>query len=119
MGGFCRATKNPAGHVRKEHRNMVKIRLMRTGTQKAPAYRLVVVDSRRKRTGGYIESLGSINPHADNHQLDTERARHWLSTGAQPTASAIQLLEKAGVEVSAKATAKRLKDYKSRVGATA
>jgi small subunit ribosomal protein S16 len=98
---------------------MVKIRLMRTGTQKAPSYRLVVVDSRRKRTGGYIESLGSINPHTESHQLETERARHWLSQGAQPTASAIQLLEKAGIEVSAKATAKRLKDYKARVGATA
>jgi small subunit ribosomal protein S16 len=83
---------------------MVKIRLMRTGMQKAPAYRLVVVDSRRKRTGGYIESLGSINPHAEGHELDTERARHWLSQG---------------VEVSAKATAKRGKDYKARVSATA
>jgi small subunit ribosomal protein S16 len=98
---------------------MVKIRLMRTGMQKAPSYRLVVVDSRRKRTGGYLESLGSINPHADSHDLDTERARHWLSQGAQPTASAIQLLEKAGVEVSAKATAKRGRDYKARVSATA
>ncbi|MGL4611452.1 MAG: 30S ribosomal protein S16 [Trueperaceae bacterium] len=98
---------------------MVKIRLMRTGMQKAPAYRLVVVDSRRKRTGAYIESLGSINPHAEQHELNTERAKHWLSQGAQPTASAIQLLEKAGVEVAAKATAKRGKDYKARVAATA
>ncbi len=98
---------------------MVKIRLMRTGTQKAPHYRLVVVDSRRKRTGGYIEALGSVDPHAPTHELDTERAKHWLSKGAQPTASAIQLLEKAGVEVAAKATAKRLKAYKARVGATA
>jgi small subunit ribosomal protein S16 len=98
---------------------MVKIRLMRTGTQKAPHYRLVVVDSRRKRTGGYIEALGSIDPHAATHELDTERAKHWLANGAQPTASAITLLEKAGVEVSAKATAKRLKDYKARVSATA
>jgi small subunit ribosomal protein S16 len=98
---------------------MVKIRLMRTGTQKAPHYRLVVVDSRRKRTGSYIEALGSIDPHSASNQLDTERARHWLSQGAQPTASAITLLEKAGVEVSAKATAKRLKDYKARVSATA
>jgi small subunit ribosomal protein S16 len=98
---------------------MVKIRLMRTGTQKAAHYRLVVVDSRRKRTGGYLESLGSIDPHAATHQLDTERAKHWLSKGAQPTASAIQLLEKAGVEVAAKATAKRSRDYKARVSATA
>jgi small subunit ribosomal protein S16 len=98
---------------------MVKIRLMRTGMQKSPHYRLVVVDSRRKRTGGYLESLGSIDPHAATHELDTERAKHWLSQGAQPTASAIQLLEKAGVEVAAKATAKRSQDYKARVSATA
>jgi small subunit ribosomal protein S16 len=98
---------------------MVKIRLMRTGMQKSPHYRLVVVDSRRKRTGGYLESLGSIDPHAATHELDTERAKHWLSQGAQPTASAIQLLEKAGVEVAAKATAKRSQDYRARVSATA
>jgi small subunit ribosomal protein S16 len=98
---------------------MVKIRLMRTGTQKAPHYRLVVVDSRRKRTGGYLEALGSIDPHATTNTLDIERAKHWLSQGAQPTASAIQLLEKAGVEVAAKATAKRSKDYKARVNAAA
>ncbi len=98
---------------------MVKIRLMRTGMQKSPHYRLVVVDSRRKRTGSYLEALGSINPHADTHELDVERAKHWLANGAQPTASAITLLEKAGVEVAAKATAKRSQDYKARVGATA
>jgi small subunit ribosomal protein S16 len=98
---------------------MVKIRLMRIGTQKSPHYRLVVVDSRKKRTGGYIENLGSVNPRAkDAEPLNAERAAYWISKGAQPTATAIQILEKIGVD-SGKAMAKRRKAHKARVAAKA
>ena len=95
---------------------MVKIRLMRTGKQKTPHYRLVVVDARKKRTGGYIESLGFVDPRAaqDATKLDAERAKYWISQGAQPTATAIQILEKIGVETG-KSIAKRTKDFKERV----
>ena len=92
---------------------MVKIRLMRTGTQKTPHYRLVVVDARKKRTGGYIESLGAVNPRAKEAEpLNAERAKYWISQGAQPTATAIQILKKIGVETG-NSIAKREKAYKA------
>jgi small subunit ribosomal protein S16 len=98
---------------------MVKIRLMRIGTQKTPHYRLVVVDARQKRSGGYIESLGAVNPRAQIAEpINTERAQYWISQGAQPTATAIQILDKLGVDTK-NAIAKRTKAYKARVAAKA
>ena len=90
---------------------MVKIRLMRIGAKKNPHYRVVVVDSRKKRSSGYIESLGYYDPRDTTPEplkIDVERAAHWLSVGAQPTGTALRLLEKVGVEtpdVRAKRTA--------------
>ncbi len=81
---------------------MVKIRLMRLGAKKNPHYRVVVVDARTKRSGDYIESLGYYDPRdttPDPLKIDTERAAYWLDQGAQPTDTALRLLQKVGVEV--------------------
>ena len=48
-------------------------------------------------------------------RIDTERAAYWLAQGAQPTETAVRLLEKVGVEVGS-VRAKRSKDYQARVG---
>ncbi len=83
---------------------MVKIRMMRIGAKKNPHYRMVVVDARVKRGGDYLESLGHVDPRAGDGgtmTLDAERAAHWLAQGAQPTESALRLLEKAGIPVPA------------------
>lgn len=66
----------------------VKIRLSRSGAKKRPYYRIVVADSRSPRDGKFIEKIGSYNPllAKDNEQrvvLNQERAKHWLSVGAQ------------------------------------
>ncbi len=73
----------------------VKIRLMRTGKKKQPSYRIVVADGRSPRDGRYIEVIGHYNPRTEPSTIvvDTERARHWVSVGAQPTAAAAKLLE--------------------------
>lgn len=78
---------------------MVKIRLMRMGMKGAPTYRVVVADARSPRDGRIIENIGWYNPLTEpsSININVERAKHWLSVGAQPTDSARSLLERAGV----------------------
>ena len=78
---------------------MVKIRMKRMGMKKEPFYRIVVIDSRNARDGRAIEELGYYNPVSDPVQLkiNEERAKYWLSIGAQPTDTVRVLLKKAGV----------------------
>src|SRR3546814_7002390 len=66
------------------------IRLSRGGSKKRPYYKIVVADSRSPRDGRFIERIGSYNPllakdNPERIKLDADRAKHWLSVGAQPT----------------------------------
>lgn len=78
---------------------MVKLRLRRMGAKKRPSYRIVAADSRSPRDGDFIESVGFYDPLTDpaTIRVDLERARHWLSVGAQPTDTVRSLLTRAGV----------------------
>lgn len=101
---------------------MVKIRLMRMGSMKNPHYRLVVVDGRTKRSGDYIEQIGYYDPRetTDEHiRLDLDRAKHWMAQGAQPTDTALRLLQKGGAELPANLQAKRRSSYVKRQEAQA
>ena len=64
---------------------MTVIRLTRMGRKKKPFYRIVVTDSRKRRDGGWIESIGFYNPVAKEEEIriDEERLNYWLSVGAQ------------------------------------
>jgi small subunit ribosomal protein S16 len=76
---------------------MVKIRLKRFGTKKRPCYRVVVQDVREPRDGKCIEELGFFQPiAADDKQvsIDLDRAKYWISVGAQPTDTVKKLLNK-------------------------
>ena len=75
---------------------MVKIRLRRMGAKKAPYYRIVVADSRAPRDGRFIEEIGTYDPMAEgeNIKVDLERAKYWISNGAQPTETVRGLLTK-------------------------
>ena len=80
----------------------LKLRLARGGTKKRPFYHSVVADARSPRDGRFIEKLGTFNPllakDAENRVvLNTERAQHWLSVGAQPTDRVLRFLDAAGV----------------------
>jgi len=80
----------------------VKIRLTRMGTKKKPFYRVVVVDSRKKRDGAYIENLGIYHPREEEEnktKLNEERIRDWLSKGARPSHTVKVLLNKKGIQV--------------------
>ena len=77
---------------------MVKIRLMRGGKKKQPTYRVVVADSRFPRNGRFIEILGHYDPRTEPStvEIDTDKAREWLTKGAQPTAAVRKLLQITG-----------------------
>ena len=64
---------------------MTVVRLTRMGRKKSPFYRIVVTDSRKKRDGGWIESIGYYNPMTEEKTLkvDEERLSYWISVGAQ------------------------------------
>ena len=77
----------------------VKIRLRRMGAKKAPFYRVVVADSRYPRDGRFIEEIGYYNPMANPAEvkIDAEKAKKWISNGAQPTETVKSLLKKSGI----------------------
>ena len=76
----------------------VKIRLKRMGKIRAPFYRVVVADSRKKRDGAVIEEIGKYHPTEDPSVIEivSERAQYWLSVGAQPTEQVAALLKVTG-----------------------
>lgn len=74
---------------------MVKIRLKRGGTKARPTYRIVVQDSRKPRDGTTIEELGFYQPIAHEGMqisFNEERAKYWISVGAQPTDTVRKIL---------------------------
>jgi small subunit ribosomal protein S16 len=87
---------------KKENIMAISIRLTRGGSKKRPYYKIIVADARSPRDGKFIEKIGNYNPllAKDNDQrvqLDAERAKHWLSVGAQPTDRVARFLDAAGI----------------------
>jgi small subunit ribosomal protein S16 len=76
----------------------VKIKLKRMGKIRAPFYRIIVADARTKRDGRAIEEIGKYDPKSEPSyiEVNSERAQHWLSVGAQPTDPVRKLLEITG-----------------------
>ena len=80
----------------------LKLRLSRGGAKKRPYYRIVVADSRMPRDGRYIERVGTYNPmlpqeHPDRIKLDSDRIKHWLGVGAQPSDRVARFLGQAEI----------------------
>ena len=75
----------------------VKIRMKRVGAKNAPVFRIVVADGRSPRDGKFIEQLGTYQPlkKGTNFSLDLDRARYWLSKGAQPSETVASFIKKA------------------------
>lgn len=76
---------------------MVKIRLTRMGRHKSPFYRIVATDSRKSRNSDYIELLGTYDPLKNQISLNKELIVKFLSTGAQPTETVLNILKKDGI----------------------
>ena len=75
---------------------MVSIRLNRQGTKNRPYYKIVVVDSHKRRDGAYIEQLGVYDPLVEgvNYILDLEKADKWIKTGAKPSETVASIIKK-------------------------
>ncbi|MBN9232660.1 MULTISPECIES: 30S ribosomal protein S16 [Phyllobacteriaceae] len=79
----------------------LKIRLARAGSKKRPYYHIVVADARSPRDGRFIEAIGAWNPllpkDGERVKVDADRAKHWLSNGAQPTDRVLRFFDEAGI----------------------
>jgi len=80
----------------------VKIRMKRVGAKNTPVFRIVVADGRSPRDGKFIEQLGTYQPlkKGDNVTLDLDRAKYWLSKGAQPSDTVASFIKKANREAA-------------------
>lgn len=69
------------------------------GRKKAPIYKIVAADSRARRDGRFIESVGQYDPnfHPAKIDLNEDRTLYWLSTGAQPTVTVRNILSNRGL----------------------
>jgi small subunit ribosomal protein S16 len=79
---------------------MVKLRLARQGRKKVPIYKIIVADSRSRRDGRFIESLGQYRPENEpgqKVQVKEDRVMHWLKVGAQPSDTVRSLLSGEGI----------------------
>ena len=85
----------------------VRIRLKRIGAKNKPAFRIVVADGRSPRDGRFIEELGTYLPQkkGEKFTLDLERAKYWMSVGAQPSDTVASFIKKAGKAAAAAAPA--------------
>ncbi len=75
----------------------VKIRLMRIGARKRPFYRIVAVDERKKRTGGYLELLGTYNPLTTPKEINIKQdlVDSWVKKGAVLSDGYLRIIGKA------------------------
>lgn len=78
---------------------MVRIRLRRVGRKKQASYRIVAADARSPRDGRFIEILGHYNPRTEPATvvMKEDRVMDWLSKGAQPTESVLNLFVSKGL----------------------
>jgi small subunit ribosomal protein S16 len=81
----------------------VKLRLVRMGKKKQPTYRVVAAESRRARSGAFLEIVGTYQPRGLSAAepetvtiIDNEKVLRWLNQGAQPTERVAKLLKTSG-----------------------
>ena len=77
--------------------NFLQIRFTRLGRKKMPFYRIVAVDSRKRRDGAPLEYLGWYDPLKKEANLNAPAIKKWLAVGAQASDTVQALLRKAMV----------------------
>jgi small subunit ribosomal protein S16 len=99
----------------------VKLRLTRFGRLNYPTYRVCATDSRSKRDGRIVETLGYYLPKspraADQLSLNAERISYWLSVGAQPSDTVRSLIRRSGIPLPVRKPRKRNKPKSKAAGA--
>ncbi len=78
---------------------MVRLRLRRVGSKFQPSYRIVAADSESPRDGRFLEILGHYNPRTEPSTIELDEARiyDWMSKGAQPSESVVQVFKSVGL----------------------
>ena len=71
-----------------------QIRYTRLGRKRTSFYRIIAIDSRKRRDGLPLEYLGWYDPHAKQSNLDAPAIKAWLAKGAQPSDTVRNLLKK-------------------------
>lgn len=94
---------------------MVKIRLTKLGRHKLPAYRVIAIDSRKRRDGAYLHLLGTYDPATGKAKLNEELTLKLLSQGAQPCDTVLSVLKKQGIYAKFLATKKHGKKAKRKI----
>lgn len=97
----------------------VKIRLSRRGRTKLPFYKILVMNSRSRRDGKFIDDLGYYNPLTKEIKIDSEKALSWLNNGAQPTETVASLFAKNNIEHKLISEAIAYKESKRNASSTA
>ena len=77
--------------------------MKRIGAKNQPVFRIVVTDGRSPRDGKFIEEIGTYHPRkkTDNVKFDLERAKYWISKGAQPSDTVASFIKQAGKAAAA------------------
>lgn len=75
----------------------MQIRFTRLGRKKAPFYRIIAIDSKKRRDGAPLEYLGWYDPLKKEANLNAPAIKKWLSVGAQPSDTVGALLKRAMV----------------------
>jgi small subunit ribosomal protein S16 len=77
---------------------MLKIRMQRVGRINVPSYRIIVVEhTESPKTGNVTDVVGTYNPKNKVRTLDEGKIKHWISVGAQPSATVHNMLVSAGI----------------------
>ena len=78
---------------------MVRMRLRRTGAKNNPTYRIVVADQNAPRDGAFLDTIGHYLPTRQPAvvEVNEEKARHWISRGAQPSETVASLLKQKNI----------------------
>ncbi len=95
---------------------MVRLRMQRFGRRNRPFYRISAIDQRTRRDGRVIEQLGWFDPMASDkaktHEINADRVKYWLSVGAQPSDTVMDMLARAGIVQSKAWEERRARDRK-------
>ncbi|MBA2728152.1 MAG: 30S ribosomal protein S16 [Parachlamydiaceae bacterium] len=88
------------------------IRLRQQGRKNHTVYRVVVMDSRARRDGKYIESVGWYNPlealSERNLFILPDRIQHWVGLGAQMSENVAQLVRQSAPSIVREMTERTL-----------
>lgn len=75
----------------------VALRLRQEGAHNRPVFRIVAVEHTKKRDGGFLDVLGSYDPHVAKGGLkvDVAKAEAWIAKGARPSDTVRGLIKQA------------------------